>query len=306
MSPARYPVDGKTVLITGAARGIGAECARRLSARGARVALVGLEPDELARTAESCGPGALWVEADVRDTDALERAVAGTVEQLGGIDVVIANAGVGTVGMVRSMDPEAFERTIEINLLGVWRTVRACLPHVIERRGYLLPVASTGAAAHVPGMAAYSASKAGVEAFADSLRLELEHLGVDVGVAYFSWIATDMVAGADEHPLGARMRAHVRGPIAKTYPVSAAVDAVVRGIERRARWVVAPGWVRALLLARNFIVPLAERDWKRIVPEVDLLAEQDLARRGPEASAAMGAGGEAADQADAAKAPSRS
>src|SRR4051812_4003881 len=116
---------GKTVLITGAARGIGAESARQLAARGARIALVGLEPEELAKVAQQCGPEAAAFEADVTDVDALERAVEGAVERFGGIDVVMANAGVGPAGMVRLMDPEAFERTIEVNLLGVWRTVRA-------------------------------------------------------------------------------------------------------------------------------------------------------------------------------------
>ena len=107
----------------------------------------------------------------------------------------MANAGIAPGGMVRSTDPAAFERTIEINLLGVWRTVRACLPHVIERQGYVLVIASLAAAVHGPGMAAYSASKAGAEAFADSLRAEVKHLGVDVGVGYFSFIDTDMVRG---------------------------------------------------------------------------------------------------------------
>ena len=93
------------------------------------------------------------------DTDALERAVEATVERFGGIDVVVANAGIAPMGPVRLIDPAAFERTIEINLLGVWRTVRACLPHVIERRGYVLVVASLAAAVHGPGLAAYAASQ---------------------------------------------------------------------------------------------------------------------------------------------------
>ena len=133
-----WTTHGKTVFITGAARGLGAETARRVAARGANVALVGLEPEELERVAAQCGANAAWFECDVTDTEALERAVEGTVDRFGGIDVVMANAGIAPVGMMRSTDPEAFERTIEINLLGVWRTVRACLPHVIERRGYVL------------------------------------------------------------------------------------------------------------------------------------------------------------------------
>ncbi len=147
-----------------------------------------------------CGGNAAWFQCDVTDRDGLQDAVDGAVERFGGIDVVVANAGIAPVGMTRSIDPSAFERTIEINLLGVWRTVRACLPHVIERRGYVLVIASLAAAMHGPGMAAYSASKAGAEAFADSLRVEVKQLGVDVGVGYFSFIDTEMVRAADTHP----------------------------------------------------------------------------------------------------------
>src|ERR687896_2264153 len=216
-----WSVKGKTVFITGAARGIGAESGRRLAARGANVALVGLEPEELARVAAQCGSNAAWFECDVTDWDALERAVEGTVERFGGIDVVMANAGIAPAGMTRSIDPRAFELTLEINLLGVWRTVRTCLPHVIERRGYVLVIASMAAPLHAPGMAAYSASKAGAEAFADSLRSEVKHLGVDVGVGYFGFIDTDMVRGADAHPAVGNVREETPGPIKRKYPVSA-------------------------------------------------------------------------------------
>src|SRR5688500_16510292 len=192
MARASQSVQGKTVLITGAARGIGAETARRLAARGARLSLVGLEPELLEQVAAELGDAA-WFEADVTDRDALESAVEGTVERFGGIDVVMANAGIAGVGTVRAMDPGGWERIIEVNLLGVYRTLNVCLPHVIERRGYVLPVASVAAAVHAPGMSAYSATKAGVEALADSLRGEVKHLGVDVGVAYYSFIDTEMV-----------------------------------------------------------------------------------------------------------------
>ena len=88
-----WTTRGKTVLITGAARGLGAETARRVAARGANVALVGLEPEELERVAAQCGANAAWFECDVTDNEALERAIQGTVERFGGIDVVMANAG---------------------------------------------------------------------------------------------------------------------------------------------------------------------------------------------------------------------
>src|SRR5437868_14626791 len=102
-----YSLEGKTVLITGAARGIGADAARRTAQRGARVALVGLEPDELQAVAAECGPGALWFEADVTDAAALESAVNSTVDQTGGIDVVVANAGIAAGGPMRYMPEES-------------------------------------------------------------------------------------------------------------------------------------------------------------------------------------------------------
>jgi NAD(P)-dependent dehydrogenase (short-subunit alcohol dehydrogenase family) len=288
------PVHGQVVLVTGAARGIGAESARRLAAKGARVSLVGLEPEELERTAAACGPEAAWFEADVTDVGALEAAVAGTVERFGGIDHVVANAGVAPTGTVRRIDPASFDRTIEVNLLGVWRTVRACLPHVIERRGYVLVVASVAAAVHGPGMAAYAASKAGAEAFADALRVELDHLGVKVGVGYFSWIATDIVAGADAHPAFGFARANIPRPFGTTYPVSLVGDAVAEGIERRRRWVTVPGWIRLLLALRGLLGPLFDAGGRRDAAEMDERFARDVAERGAEASELAGAGGRAA------------
>ena len=100
-----WDLTGKVVLITGAARGIGAESARRLNGKGCKVSLVGLEPERLAAVADSIGPNAAWFEADVRDREALKRAVDGTVERFGGIDAVIANAGIATVGSAEALDP---------------------------------------------------------------------------------------------------------------------------------------------------------------------------------------------------------
>jgi NAD(P)-dependent dehydrogenase (short-subunit alcohol dehydrogenase family) len=290
-----WTVRGKTVFITGAARGLGAETARRVAARGANVALVGLEPEELERVAAQCGTNAGWFECDVTDRDALAAAVDWAVERFGGIDVCMANAGIAPMGTVRSTDPAAFERTIEINLLGVWRTVRACLPHVIERQGYVLVIASLAAALHAPGLAAYAASKAGAEAFANALRQEVKHLGVGVGVGYFSFIDTDMVRGAESHPAIGHMRAELsRGPLAKTYPLSDAGQAIADGIEKRRRWVVVPPWTRALLVLRA-LAPLAERASRDFAAEADRLFEADLAERGAEAaSKPVGPGGAAA------------
>ena len=280
------------VLITGAARGIGAETARRLAARGHRLALLGLEGELLEQVARESGD-AWWREVDVTDREALAAAVEDAASALGGFDAVVANAGIAAAGPARSMDPAAWERVIDVNLLGVYRTVRAALPYVIARRGYVLPVASMIAIFHSPMLTAYAASKAGVEAFANSLRAELGHHGVDVGCAYFSWIDTEIVRGADRRGSLAGMRAQMRGPFARTHPVANAADAMVWGIERRARAVAYPGWLRWPLLVRGLFTRLVEHEGRRSFPDAERQWEAEAAATGAAASAPVGAGGAA-------------
>jgi NAD(P)-dependent dehydrogenase (short-subunit alcohol dehydrogenase family) len=290
------------VLITGAARGIGADAARRAAGRGARVALVGLEPDELEAVARDCGPQAIWFEADVTDAAALENAVNGTVEQTGGIDVVVANAGIAAGGPMRYMPEESFRSVIEVNLVGVWRTLRLTLPHVIERRGYLMPVASMAAIVpQFPGFLPYSASKAAVEAMAKCVRVEVAHLGVDVGVAYFGWIDTDMVRGGEEHPAFTLMRSRLKGPLGKTLPVSRAGEAIVTGIEKRAKVIAEPPFVRVMDKLRGIVANAVDREIERHVPEVMARFEAERQRTGEPMTKPVGAGGRAAIEAGSLK-----
>ena len=291
-------IAGKTIFVTGAARGIGAETARRASARGANVAVVGLEPEELERVASACGDRGAAFECDVTDRDQTRAAVEGTIERFGGIDAVVVNAGIGNGGLIRYMEPDAFEAVLRVNLIGSYRTIQATLPHVIERRGYVLQVASVAAVVHSPGLAAYSASKAGVEAMADSLRGEVRHLGVDVGAAYFSWIRTDMVTGSDDNPVGRRMQAELRGPLAKRYPPSKAADAIIQGIEERRRIVVTPGWVRPMIAMKTVLQRLAESPRRSIIPEIEELTREEIEKRGAEVFVPSGAGGRAFADAD--------
>jgi NAD(P)-dependent dehydrogenase (short-subunit alcohol dehydrogenase family) len=288
-------VKGKVVLITGAARGIGAGLAERLAARGAKVALVGLEAAEQRAVAERIGPNARAWEADVTSWDALEKATGEIVEHFGGIDIVIANAGIATTGFVRSIDREAFEKVIEVDLLGVWRTFRVAMPHVVERKGYLLAISSLAAITHAPGLANYAAAKAGVEAFSNSLRAELRHLGVQVGVAHPTWIRTDMVNSADEHPVFGKLRGGMPGLFGKTYPLEVALDCLEQGILRRARTIHVPRWVGAVKLIRAFLPPIIELGGRRAgVPEADRLSLGDIERRGARDAALTGYGSRAA------------
>jgi NAD(P)-dependent dehydrogenase (short-subunit alcohol dehydrogenase family) len=287
-------VKGKVVLVTGAARGTGAGVARALAAKGAKVALVGLEAEELAAVAKECGPDAGAWEADVTSWADLEKATAEIVARYGRIDVVLANAGIAATGFTRSIDPAAFERVINVNLIGVWRTVRVTLPHLIESKGYALLMSSAAAIIHIPGNAAYSAAKAGVEAFANALRAEVRHLGVDVGVVHPTWISTDMVNSADEHPVFGEMRAANGGLASKTYPLSVAVDLISAGVAKRARAVHVPGWVGVLKLFRTLVPRVVEWQARRFVPAGDKASLADIERRGAVQASMVGPGAKAA------------
>jgi NAD(P)-dependent dehydrogenase (short-subunit alcohol dehydrogenase family) len=250
------PLQGRRVLISGAARGIGAATARRLHQRGARVALAGLEPERLAEVAAECGD-APWAECDVTDRGQVEQAVELAVERLGGLDVVMANAGVAAQLPIVGGDPEVFEKTMAVNALGVYYTLRAAGPHIAHPRGYALAVASLAAAVHVPLLGAYSASKAAVEATANSLRFEIRHTGARVGVAYFAELDTDMTSRGFGTEAARKVfgRRRLRQRVA---PLSVGIDAVEAGIARRSRRVVAPRWVGLLLPLRTVVQRVVE------------------------------------------------
>jgi NAD(P)-dependent dehydrogenase (short-subunit alcohol dehydrogenase family) len=251
----RYDLSGKAVLITGAARGIGEHTARAVAARGARVALVGLEPERLTDLARELGPGHVALAADVTDQAAVDRAVAGAVEALGGIDVVVANAGVANNNTVAASPVDVVVRTIEVNLIGVVRTVSATLPHVIARRGHVCIVASAASFTVLPGMAAYSASKAGVEAFGNALRLEVAHKGVSVGTVHPSWIDTDLVRDQKaESATFDQMLGELPWPMGRTTSVDECVTAIVRGIERRKFKVFVPREVALVSALRSVVL----------------------------------------------------
>ena len=253
-------LTGQVVLITGAARGIGEHTARLAAARGAKVVLVGLEPDRLAALAAELD-GAAWFPCDVTDQASLTAAVDGAVAAHGRIDAVVANAGVASRGTVATGDVEALVRTVEVNLIGVLRTAAAVMPHLIASRGYLLIVASAASFAALPGMVPYCASKAGVEHLGNALRLEVAHHGVRVGTAHPSWIDTDLVRDAqDDMPTFRETLRKLPPPLGSTTSVQRCAEAFVDALQRRRRKVFVPRSVAVVYWLRTFIGSrLAER-----------------------------------------------
>ncbi|MFD1826929.1 MULTISPECIES: SDR family NAD(P)-dependent oxidoreductase [Mumia] len=272
---------GRRVLVTGAARGIGAALGVRLAERGAQVALLGLEPDALATTAARAGD-APWFACDVTDRAALEESVTAAVAALGGLDVVVANAGIAAQLPLVGGDPYVWDRTLAVNLTGVYDTVRFAGPHVSHDRGYALLVSSLAAAVHLPLMGAYSASKAGVEALGDALRIELAPSGARVGVAYFGELDTDMTSRGFGTEAATRL---VRGtPLGRVAPLDHAIDALERGIARRSRVVMSPRFVRAALPARSAVQRAIERTLRRsrVRHALDIARHEDASLTTPQ------------------------
>jgi NAD(P)-dependent dehydrogenase (short-subunit alcohol dehydrogenase family) len=171
---------------------------------------------------------------------------------------------------VLEIDPEAFETVVDVNMMGVFYTVRAALPSVIERRGYVLIVSSLAAFVAGPGMASYDASKAGVEHLANALRLELAYRGVGVGSAHMSWIDTPMVKETKAELATFReLIATLPGPMKKTTSVEKCGEAFVKGIEGRKRRIYCPGWVGLMRWMRPLIAtPVLERDIRKLTPDL--------------------------------------
>lgn len=269
----------KVAIVTGAARGIGAGVSAALAQRGYAVALVGLEGDLLRQNAKAIGANAIAFEADMTDRVAVGSAFEGVREKFGRIDAVVSNAGISNFDLLSTMSPAHFRRVMAVNVEGYFNAIQASLPHLIETKGYFLGVASIAAAGAPPGMAAYGASKGATENLLNTFRSEVVHKGVDVGVAYFGWLATDLVKQGGEHPGFTYVREHLPGPLRAIAPVDIAVRAIADGVVQRKRRVMAPGWLRFALALRWFVMANPS-PYKELMPEVERLCAEELKKRG--------------------------
>ena len=256
----RYDLNGKVALVTGAARGIGFETARQMHMRGATVAVLDLSAEEAREAAERIGPRAIGLGGDVTDQSAMMNAVAQIVEEFGGLDVAVANAGIAQkqFATVRGISGEEWERVFEVDLLGVWRTVRAALPQIVERRGQMIVVSSVYAFANGFGNTPYAVAKAGVESLGRALRVELKPHGASASVAYFGFVDTKLVQDAVAAN-GDRMQQNLPEFLRKRITPDQAGAAVVRGVEERAPRIFAPKWWRYVSAFRGLINPLLDR-----------------------------------------------
>ena len=256
-----YDLNGKVALVTGAARGIGFETARQMHLRGASVAVLDLDAAEAREAAERIGPRAIGIGADVTDHGAMLAAIAEVVERFGGLDVAVANAGIAQkqFATVRGISGEEWERVFEVDMLGVWRTVRAALPQIVERRGQMVVISSVYAFANGMGNTPYAVAKSGVESLGRALRIELAPHGASSTVAYFGWVDTKLVQDAFEQEDSGRIRELSPDFLMKRITPDEAGAALVRGIEQRAPRVFAPKWWRYVSAFRGLINPLLDR-----------------------------------------------
>jgi NAD(P)-dependent dehydrogenase (short-subunit alcohol dehydrogenase family) len=260
MAPPRYDLTGRVALVTGGARGIGFETARALRARGAKVAIADLDKTTIETAAASLGGDTFGLVVDVTSARRMATAVERVVKRFGQLDIVVANAGIAPdPGTARVMDPDMFERVLEVNLMGVWRTVRPALPQIVENRGHVVVVASVYAFSNGMGNAPYAMAKAGVEALGRTLRTELSIHGASATTAYFGFIDTAMVHDAlDKNENADEFNAAVPKPLLKRLPPSAAGEGIVRAIERRRPWVILPKRWIAVQALRGLNVVLDE------------------------------------------------
>src|SRR5215203_2141872 len=257
----RYDLIGKVALVTGAARGIGFETARQMHMRGASVAVLDLDADEAREAAERIGPRAIGLGGDVTDQSALMNAVAGIVEELGGLDVAVANAGIAQkqFATVRGISGEEWERVFEVDMLGVWRTVPAALPQIVARQGQMIVVSSVYAFANGFGNSPYAAAKSGVETLGRALRVELRPHGASASVAYFGWVDTKLVQDSFDQEDSDRIKELSPEWLLKRITPEEAGAGLVRGIEERAPRIFVPKWWRYVSALRGVVNPLLDK-----------------------------------------------
>lgn len=274
-----YDLKGKVIAFTGSTGGLGLASARALRAKGARLALMDLNQADLEKQVVELGGAAntKGFLVDVCSMESIKEAMRGAANHFGKIDVVIAGAGIGAPASFEHMAPDIFERTVDINLNGVFRTFQAALPFVKQTNGYLLAISSMAAFVHSPLNAQYTASKAGVLAMCNSLRVEIRHTGVGVGSFHPTFFETPMMTNVDVKPCSELVWKGHSG-IWKYSDIDDVVSALLDCVERRRDMVTVPSSNTMVAKAPGLMRTLIERigfDRKKVVQAVQLMADDN-------------------------------
>lgn len=241
----------KVVMVTGASSGIGRGIAVELARRGARLGLFARRAQtlqEIVREIESLGGQGVASAVDVQDANAIRAAADRFREKYGVIDVLIANAGIGSTNDAAELRPSEVAGVINVNVIGAANSVSAVVPEMVARgRGQLVVISSLAAYRGLPKSAAYCASKAAVSAFFESLRLDLQPRGIDVTIIHPGFIKTPLTAGR-----------HAQMPFLMELDV--AVEKIVRAIEKKKKSYAFP-WQLASVVRAGMIMPISMYDW---------------------------------------------
>ncbi|MBC9250951.1 short-chain dehydrogenase [Pseudomonas alcaligenes] len=256
-----YNLDGRVVAITGSTGELGSAVCKALIDRGAKIALFDMDETAVEAQAIALGNNTRAWQVDVCSMESIEKAMEEAATHFGGIDVAIANAGVTTFEPLISGSPKRFERVIDVNLVGVWRTFRAAVAHVEKRKGYLMAISPLAAFSHSPPHASYTSSKAGVWAMCDSIRLELRHMGVGVGSAHPTLIHTPRMNTTFESPAGNKIWKGNKTKLFKMVSLGPAVNSIVTGIEKRSDMMFIPG--------ENSIMAQSPRVFRKILEAIE-------------------------------------
>lgn len=242
-------VDTGIALVTGASSGIGRSTALQLALLGARVLVHGRDPDRTAEVAREVAGTALLT--DLSDPGAAEELAGRALEVHGKVDILVANAGIGRRGPFTSVDPVEIDRLLLVDLVAPIKLVRALLPGMVERgSGHVVLVGSVAGRTGVAGEAAYAAAKAGLDMFAESLRLELVGTGVNVTV-----VVPGLVDTAFADSTGTEVVRRIPRPVSPERVARAIVDAVAD--DRPEVWV--PRWLRTAPMVRTLTPRLFRR-----------------------------------------------
>ncbi len=249
---------GAVILVTGGGDGIGRALCLEALRRGATVVAIDHNPDQLAQLARERPDQPLSTyAADVTDAAAMREVVEQATAQHGRLDVVVANAGVERIAPVAQMTAEDFEHVINVNVLGVYRSIKPCLEPIMASGGHVVAVSSLAALMPFPYGAAYAASKAAVDMLMRILRLELLDSGATAGAAYFGFVLSGMGERVTTHPavetLSQRLPAHLLG-LAPHISVEEVAVRFMDGIERRRARIYAPWSVRVPHFLRGSMV----------------------------------------------------